>query len=49
MVSEEILIRTYVALVKAGKRALEENEQGIPLVPEHLREKVRQALENEGG
>ena len=38
------MVQVYVTLVRAGLRALDENEEGIPLVPINLREQVREAI-----
>lgn len=38
------VVQVYVTLVRAGLRALDENEEGIPLVPINLREQVREAI-----
>lgn len=42
----EQLISVYVKLVQVGKRSLEENDEGIPLVPYTIIEEVRAAIEN---
>lgn len=44
--SNEKLVEVYVTLVKAGRRALEENDEGIIVVPSTLIDKVRLAIEN---
>lgn len=43
------MVQMYLDLVKLGLRALEENKEGIPLVPTFLglRDKVKAALEAE--
>lgn len=43
------MVQLYVDLVKLGLRAVEENKEGIPLVPTflNLRDKVKAALEAE--
>ena len=43
------MVQLYVDLVKLGLRAVEENAEGIPLVPTflNLREKVKKVLEEE--
>lgn len=40
------MVKIYADLVEAGLRALEENEEGIPLVPLSLRDKVRAEFES---